>query len=152
MKITHLKFREIQAPIVFSLVQGFAREIGHEKAMEITRKVIEDDALRSGKRLAQEYSKNTLAELSKIVKEVWAKDDAMKIDIIREDDNALFFDVTYCGYADLYEKMGIKALGCILSCGRDFPFIEGFNPKIELKRTQTIMEGAACCDFRYKIR
>ena len=144
--------REIQASVVSSLVKGFAKEIGREKAMEITQEVIEEDALRSGKKMAKAYSNNTLAELSKIVKDVWAKDDILKIEIIREDENALFFDVTYCGYADLYEKMGLKELGFVLSCCRDFPFTKGFNSKIELKRTQTIMEGAACCDFRYEIR
>ncbi len=152
MKITHLKCREIQAPIVSSLVQGFAQEIGYEKAIEITKKVISEDAMMSGKKLAQEYSGNTIAEMSKIVKEVWAKDDTMKIEIIREDDKALFFDVTYCGYADMYEKMGIKELGFILSCNRDFPFTEGFNPEIGLRRTKTIMEGAECCNFRYEKR
>ncbi|MBW1725822.1 MAG: hypothetical protein JRJ33_10815 [Deltaproteobacteria bacterium] len=34
MKITHQKCREIQAPIVSSLIYGFAREIGYEKAIE----------------------------------------------------------------------------------------------------------------------
>jgi hypothetical protein len=30
--------------------------------------------------------------------------------------------------------------------------MEGFNPEIELRRTQTIMEGAEHCDFRYRKR
>jgi hypothetical protein len=150
MRITHLKCREIQAPIVSSLIHGFAQEIGYEKTMEIAKKVISKNATRSGKKLAHEYSGNTIAELSKIVKEVWAKDDAMKIEIIRENDKELFFDVTYCGYAEMYEKMGIKELGSILSCSRDFPFMEGFNPDIKLTRTKTIMEGAEYCDFRYQ--
>jgi hypothetical protein len=29
--------------------------------------------------------------------------------------------------------------------------VEGFNPKIKLERTQTIMEGADHCDFRYTL-
>jgi hypothetical protein len=28
---------------------------------------------------------------------------------------------------------------------------KGFNPKIKFKRTQTIMEGAPYCDFRYTL-
>jgi len=36
----------------------------------------------------------------------------------------------------------------ILSCGRDFELISGFNPKMRLTRTKTIMEGCDCCDFR----
>lgn len=152
MRITHLRCREIQAPIVSSLIRGFAEEIGSDKTLEVAMKVISKDALESGKKLAQEYSGNSMSELTKIVKEVWAKDGAMKIQIIRENDNELFFDVTYCGYAQMYEKMGIKELGFILSCSRDFPFMEGFNPEIELRRTKTIMEASDCCDFRYKKR
>jgi hypothetical protein len=152
VRVTHLKCREIQAPIVSSLIQGFAEEIGSDKTIEVAKKVINKDAIESGKKLAQEFLGNTMSEMTKIVKEVWAKDGAMKIQIIRENDNELFFDVTYCGYAQMYEKMRIKELGFILSCSRDFPFLEGFNPEIELRRTKTIMEGAECCDFRYKKR
>ena len=41
IKITHLKCREIQAPIVSSLVKGFAQEIGYEKANEIIKKTVQ---------------------------------------------------------------------------------------------------------------
>ena len=33
-----------------------------------------------------------------------------------------------------------------------FSLIEGFNPDIELTRTQTIMQGASHCDFRFKLK
>ena len=149
MKITHLKRREVQAPIVSSLINAFADKIGYNGAIEITKEVVREDAILSGKTLAEEYSGNSIAELSKIVKEVWAEDDAFEIKIIKETDKELFFDISYCGYAQIYEKLGVKKLGCILSCIRDFYFLEGFNPKITLKRTKTIMEGADCCNFRY---
>jgi hypothetical protein len=150
MKITHQKLREIQAPMVTSLIYGFAREIGYEKSMKIARNVISEDAIASGKKLAKEYKGNTLTELAKIVKEVWADDGAIEIKMIKETDSELFFDVTYCGYAQMYEKMGIKDMGYTLSCIRDFSFLKGFNPQIELRRTQTIMEGAKYCDFRFE--
>nr|WP_241667654.1 L-2-amino-thiazoline-4-carboxylic acid hydrolase [Pseudomonas caspiana] len=38
------------------------------------------------------------------------------------------------------------------SRNRDELFIVGYNPDIELTRTQTIMGGAPCCDFRYKAK
>ena len=150
MKITHQKLREIQAPIVSSLIYGFAGEIGYEKAMKIARNAINEDAIAAGKKMAEEYKGNTLTELSKIVKEVWANDGAIEMKMIKETDSKLFFDVTYCGYAQMYEKMGIKDMGSTLSCIRDFSFLKGFNPQIELRRTQTIMEGAKYCDFRFE--
>ena len=152
MEITHQKCREIQAPMVSSLIYGFAREIGFEKAIEIAKNVIRQDAVASGKKSAREYSGNTLAELSKIVKEVWAKDNALTLEMLQENDTALFFDVTHCEYEQMYVRMGIEDIGFILSCNRDISFMEGFNPQIELKRTKTIMEGAECCDFRFSLR
>ncbi len=149
MNITHLKRREIQAPIVSSLIKRFAKEVGADKTMEITKHIIREDAILSGKNLAEEYKGNSIVELSKILKEVWAKDDALEIKMVKESEKELFFNVTYCGYAEIYEKLGIKELGCVLSCIRDFYFLEGFNPRITLKRTKTIMEGAEYCDFRY---
>ena len=149
MKISHLKRREAQAPIVSSLIKAFADKIGYDKAVDIAKEVIREDAILSGKTLAEEYSGNSIAELTKIVKEVWAKDDALKIKMIKETEKELFFDISYCGYVDIYEKLGVKKLGCILSCTRDFYFLEGFNPKITLKRTKTIMEGDDYCNFRY---
>jgi predicted hydrocarbon binding protein len=149
MTITHLKRREVQAPIVSSLIKAFADKIGYDKAVDIAKEVIRENAILSGKTLAEEYSGNSMAELSKIAKEVWAKDDALEIKMVKETEKELFFDVSYCGYAEVYEKLGVKKLGCILSCVRDYYFLEGFNPKITLKRTKTIMEGDDYCNFRY---
>ena len=57
------------------------------------------------------------------------------------------------GPADLFVEPASEAdLGAVLSCNRDYSLIEGFNPEIELVRTQTIMQGAPCCTFRYARR
>jgi hypothetical protein len=50
----------------------------------------------------------------------------------------------------MYQALGLADLGSSLSCQRDFALIEGFNPSIRLSRTQTIMEGAKFCDFRFR--
>ena len=34
---------------------------------------------------------------------------------------------------------------------RDGDFCVGYNPKMELTRTETIMSGAKRCDFRYRL-
>ena len=48
--------------------------------------------------------------------------------------------------------MGVPELGFLLSCGRDFALTEGMSPDMELTRTQTIMQGAAHCDFRFQMK
>ena len=130
MTLTHLKKREVQAPLVSSLISAFASKMGYDKAVDIAKEVIREDAIMSGKTLAEEYCGNSIAELSKIAKDVWAKDDALEIKMVKETEKELFFDVSHCGYVEIYEKLGVKKLGCILSCIRDYYFLEGFNPRI----------------------
>ncbi|MFW9996978.1 MAG: L-2-amino-thiazoline-4-carboxylic acid hydrolase [Candidatus Odinarchaeota archaeon] len=148
-EINHLLVREIQAPLVSKLIKGFTRAIGKDKALEIAQAVINEDAALSGKTLAGKFSGNSLEEMLRIVQEVWARDGIMKIENVSLDEKTLSFDVTCCGYAEMYQRLGIQELGSLMSCSRDFAFMDGFNPKIELKRTKTIMEGDRVCDFRY---
>jgi hypothetical protein len=149
IKISHLMLREIQAPIFLSLIKGFTSKMGYDDTIKVVRQVIKEDSILAGKTFADKLGGNTIKELLTMVKDVWTSDDAMKINIIKKDEDELCFNVTSCKYAQMYEKLGIKELGCILSCNRDFSFIEGFNPDIELIRTKTIMEGHEYCDFRY---
>jgi hypothetical protein len=63
-------------------------------------------------------------------------------------DTRHFFNIARCRYADMYRELGMTDLGVVLSCGRDFKLVEGFNPRMRLIRTKTIMEGHDHCDFR----
>ena len=148
-EISHLKRREIQAPIVSSIINGFIEELGEERTLEIVSKVIEKDAIVSGRLLADKYKGNSMSELSKLIREVWCDEGAMVIDVLKENENEFRFNVLECKYAEVYKKLEVPELGKCLSCERDFSFNDGFNPEIKLERTQTIMEKANHCDFRY---
>jgi hypothetical protein len=148
-EVTHLKCREIQAPLVSALLEGFAKEFGLEKTLAVAKEIICKDAVLSGQILAEKYSGNSLNELLRIVEEVWATDGTMEIANLQLSEDSLKFDVTRCGYAEMYERLGVKELGTLLSCCRDFAFMDGFNPEIELLRTKTIMDGDDICDFCY---
>ncbi|MFH1037301.1 MAG: L-2-amino-thiazoline-4-carboxylic acid hydrolase [PVC group bacterium] len=148
-KISHLQRREIQAPVAAVLIRGLGVEIGREKAIEVAASAIRADAIIDGRRMAERYGSSTLEELARVVKEVWAEDDAISIKMLEETDRKLSFDVVRCRYAELYDRLKMRELGSCLSCSRDEAFTEGFNPLIKLIRTQTIMEGAPTCDFRF---
>ncbi len=148
-KISHLQRREIQAPVAAILIRGLGGEIGREKAMEVAASAIRADAIIDGRQTAERSGSNTMEELARVVREVWAEDDAISIKMLEETDRRLSFDVVRCRYAELYDRLGMRELGFCLSCSRDEAFTEGFNPRIKLTRTQTIMEGAPTCDFRF---
>lgn len=59
------------------------------------------------------------------------------------------FDVVRCRYSEMYVEMGLGEIGHLLSCQRDGTFCQGYDPRLKLTRTQTIMQGASHCDFRY---
>jgi hypothetical protein len=82
--------------------------------------------------------------------ENWKKGEAMQLEVLEDSPTRLAFNVTRCRYAEMYRALGVPDLGALLSCNRDAALIEGFNPEITLTRTQTLMEGAPACDFRYQ--
>ena len=51
-----------------------------------------------------------------------------------------------------YKELGEPDLGFLFVCSQDFPLTEGFRPDIELTRTQTIMQRATHCDFRFRLK
>jgi hypothetical protein len=149
--INNLQRREIQAAFFAYLIQGFIKELGFYKAMEVASAAIREDAMDSGRRMAGKYGGNGTAELLRMVREVWAEGDAVEFDILEETELKLGFNVTRCGYVELYERLGMKEFGFCLSCNRDDALLLGFNPRMKLIRTQTIMQGAPVCDFRISV-
>jgi hypothetical protein len=64
--------------------------------------------------------------------------------------DAFDIDIRRCCYAEFYKALGEPDLGFLLVCSADYLMAEGFGPEIKLTRTQTIMQGASHCDFRYR--
>ena len=146
-----LKRREIEARILMPVLQALGDEFGHDRVFEVARRVIVEVAQEQGRQLADRMGGNSLAHLAAALED-WKKGDAYRMDVLRQDDERFDFNVTRCRYAEMYRALGIPEVGALLSCNRDFALIDGFNPEVGLERTQTIMEGATHCDFRFRRR
>lgn len=144
-----LQQREIEANVIAPLVRAFAAEVGEARAREILAGVIGDLARQAGCGAAVAVGGNDLPHLKRAI-ERWKADGALEIEVLRDDAEAFEFNVTRCRYAEMYRRLGLADLGPILSCSRDGRMIEGFNPGIAFTRTQTLMDGATHCDFRYR--
>jgi L-2-amino-thiazoline-4-carboxylic acid hydrolase len=149
--LTLLQQREIEAKVVGPLIRGFAAELGTEKALEIVRSVIVNLAHEAGADLAERLGEASLEAFARGI-DRWKEGGALEIDILEQSADRLDFNVTRCKYAEMYRALDLADLGGSLSCQRDFALIEGFNPDITLERTQTLMEGASHCDFRFRAR
>jgi fumarate reductase iron-sulfur subunit len=149
-KISILTRREIEARIAGPLIKAFTEEFGKERALEVAKRVIQSIARESGAHLARMMGGNSLEHFAKIAN-IMSQDNALEQKIIEQSPTRLYIDTTRCRYAEMYRELGIPDLGHLLSCTRDFAMLEGFNPKIKLTRTQTLMEGAPFCDFRFHL-
>jgi len=140
--------REIEARILAPLLEALIQEFGRERVLEIARQTVIRVAREKGAQLAQSMGGNDLDSFADSL-EAWKVDDAMHIEVLEQNEARFAFNVTRCRYAEMYRLLGIPELGALLSCNRDWALIQGFNPDVRLERTQTIMEGAPFCDFRY---
>ena len=144
-----LQQREIEARIVGPLVRAVRDELGEERTLALVRRVIAELARQGGADLARRLGDASLSAFAQCLGR-WSEGGALEIDLLEQSADRLSFNVTRCRYAEMYRTLGLADLGSSLSCQRDFSLVEGFNPAIQLTRTQTIMEGASHCDFRFR--
>lgn len=147
-----LQRRTIEAEFAKGVFDEFALELGAEKARAILARAVEKMAIAAAQGFAAKAdpAKSPIENMVAIMP-LWTKDDALRIEVLAQDETRFDFNVTRCRYAETYKAMGIGHLGAALSCNRDGKFCEGFDPRLKLERTQTLMQGASHCDFRYRL-
>ncbi len=143
--------REVEARLLGPLIDAFAQTTDRAQVIATVRDTIAQIARTQGAEMARVYGEATLENFADSLK-LWTKDDALVIEVVAKDAQNFGFNVTRCRYAELYRELGMEEFGAVFSCNRDAALIEGFSADIQLTRTQTIMEGATHCDFRYQRR
>ena len=142
--------REVEARVLAPILDALSETFGREAVLNVVRDAIINIAHEQGAQLVETMGGDSLDAFADSL-QFWTKDDALEIELVERDERTFSFNVTRCRYAELYRSLGIPELGALLSCNRDNALIEGFNADVTLVRTQTIMEGAAHCDFRYRL-
>jgi hypothetical protein len=142
--------RRIEAAIIAPIYDEMRQAFGEEKARDVLRRAIRRAAVDAGAEMASRADGDADLEGFKAILPLWTKDDALTIEVIDDKPGVFDFNVKRCRYAETYRAMGLGDIGDILSCNRDGAFCEGYDPRIKLTRTQTLMRGASHCDFRYR--
>jgi predicted ArsR family transcriptional regulator len=150
MSVSILQQAKIQAQVLVPLLKAMQAELGEEQANAIVRKALRDLYRRYGEEFWRAKNEENLGKAMTSAFATFARDDALDFEVKEQSQDAFDIDVRRCRYAEFYNAMGEPELGFLLVCSADFLMAEGFGPEIELTRTQTIMQGASHCDFRYK--
>jgi len=141
---------KIQAEVLVPLVKAMEAELGEARANALVRKALGDTYRRYGEAFWRAKNEKNVGTAVASAFATYARDDALDYTIIEQSKDAFVFDVTRCRYAEFYRELGEPELGFLLVCSADFDTAQGFGADIKLTRTQTIMQGASHCDFRYR--
>ena len=143
--------RTIEAGIIAPIYREMCAQLGEQKAQAILDKAIREAAIGAARSFAARTPGGTSLRSFQDLLHLWTQDNALTIDILKQTDTEFHFNVRRCRYAETYREMGLGPIGHLLSCNRDAAFCEGYDPRLKLERTQTLMQGASHCDFRYRL-
>jgi hypothetical protein len=144
-----LERRRIEAGILKHVYETLKASHGATVAAATIAAAVRDASIEQGKSVAAAVDGKTSLQTFVDSMEPWLRGGALTIDIKEQTAQRYRFDVKACKYAEMYRAMGLGDIGHLLSCQRDGTFCEGYDRKLQLKRTQTIMQGASHCDFDY---
>jgi hypothetical protein len=143
---------KIQAQVLVPLVKALQAELGEERANAIVRKALGDLYRKYGEKWWRTQGARTPGEKLASAFEMFAAGEALEYEVVKKAPDAFEVNVTECRYAKFYNEIGAPELGFLLTCSADFAHAEGFGADVQLTRTQTIMQGASHCDFRYALK
>ncbi len=132
------------------VLQGLAKELGEDRFLNALKKVASECALKAGQDRARRLPRNDLAaftgsgsEPSHFAKHVLTRE------IVEDTPHAFELKVTECLWAKTFREIGAGDIGYLLLCHTDYADCQGFNPRITLTRSKTLMQGDDCCDHRF---
>ncbi len=145
-----LEKRRIEAAILKHVYDTLKASHGEAVAQRTVADAVRTSSVEQGREFAAEVGGQTSLRTFIDRQGLWRMGDALTTEVIEESDDRYAFHVTRCRYAEMYREMGLGEIGHLLSCQRDGTFCEGYDPKLKLTRTQTLMQGASHCDFDYR--
>src|SRR5690606_13816384 len=146
--LSMLAKRRIEAEILGHVYEVLKASHGKEVAMRTIGDAVRRSAIEQAQRFAAATEQGTSLQHFVDMSKLWQKEDALKVEVRRQPDPAYDLDVVRCRSAAMHRAMGLGEIGPPLSCQRDGSFSAGYDPKLRMTRTQTIMGGASHCDFR----
>jgi uncharacterized protein (DUF1330 family) len=140
---------KIQAQALIPLVKALQAELGEQRANAIVRKALGDLYRRYGEEWWRSRPSGNFGDRMATAFRTFAGGGALDYQVLTHTQDAFDVNVTGCRYAEFYKELGAPELGFLLTCSADLAMAEGYDPEVRLTRTQTIMQGASHCDFRY---
>jgi len=144
-KTSMLEAVKIQARAVIPIVRALEAELGAEAAHRIVGDAIAGswaDVVASRTEGVDAHPGEGAAALAYPVES----------EVVETDEDSHAVNFTRCAFADYFREIGEPEIGALLTCNVDFAVEERVRPGWEFRRSQTRMQGAPFCDFRWRRR
>ncbi len=132
------------------ILQGLREEVGEKDFIEMVKRASERSGRDSAKGFARGLPSNDFDSFKSWVREAdrfWQH--ALTFEIVEDSDTALEVKITECLWAKTFREMEASDIGYAGICHGDFAYAEGYNPKLRMERTKTLMQGDDHCDHRW---
>ena len=142
---TMLDAVKIQARAVIPIVKALEREIGKARTHALVGDAIAQDyANRQSRRIAARNIHPADGKTENVF--------PVESHVVDHTPTTFGVDMTTCKFAQYFREIGEPEIGALLTCGVDFANEALLRPDWKFERTQTLMQGAPHCDFRWRLR
>ena len=127
-------------------------QIGQDCFIEMLKKST-DKIYSRGIDTDKDYSQNTLFSFSEQIKkscENWK--DRLTFEVLRQDENLFEIKFTECLWTKTFREANAADIGYAGICYGDYGITKSFNPKLQLDRNKTLMQGHDCCHFKWSMK
>jgi hypothetical protein len=144
---------KLQAQVLIPILRTLRMKMGKDEADELVAGALSEWVRSVYLRIGEKQSGTPREKWEGVWNELRPRiGDVVEREFLRDDDDARDYNVNQCGFAEFFKALGEPELGELLVCDFDYYVAEVGAPTVELTRTQTIMKGAAYCDFRYRFK
>jgi hypothetical protein len=130
------------------IMKALAAQIGNEKLISMLQATTSEIARKgmTGKSIPKRDFASFVAGMRSVPP---LYQHALVFEMVEDTAQAFEFRVSQCLWAKAFREENAADIGYACVCSPDFAVASGFNPKLKLIRTKTLMQGHDCCNHRY---
>ena len=141
-----LEATKIQARAVIPIVKALEAELGKARAHALVGEAIAANYVAWRRKRGFETNSHPGGEKEN------KPDFPVEVEVVESTDHTYGHNVTACAFAEYFRSIGESEIGALMTCGVDFAAEKLIRPDWAFSRTQTRMQGASHCDFRWRRR
>ncbi len=135
---------KIQSRVVIPIIRELEKEIGKERAHALIGRAIANAYV--DYRELKGFEENSHPR----VEQEFDNGFPVEREVIDDTEETYGYNITGCEFAEYFRSIGEPEIGALMTCGVDYAAEELIRPEWDFERTQTRMQGAPHCDFRWR--